>query len=54
MFMGYFFAKPLGPSSSFEGQQTFGRVMVVAGVPIVATLADRFFRKIRGAQRYSR
>lgn len=54
MFMGYFFARPLGASSSFEGQQTFGRVMVVAGVPIVATLADRFFRTIRGAQRYSR
>ena len=53
MFMGYFFAQPSGPSSSFRAQEMFGRVAVVVGVPIVATLADRAFRRIRGTRIYS-
>ena len=53
MFMGYFFATPLDASNSFKAQETFGQVAVVVGVPIVATLADRVFRRIRGSRRYS-
>ncbi len=53
MFMGYFFAQPSDASTAFRAQQIFGRVVVLAGVPIVATLADRVFRRSRGGQTYS-
>ena len=47
MFSGYFFATPR-PGTEFESQKIFGRVLVVAGIPIAATLADRVFRSGRG------
>jgi len=47
MFTGYFFATPTSDRVQFRSQQIFGSIVVVAGVPTVATLADKLFRTTR-------
>ena len=44
MFSGFFFASPNASGVDFKDQQLFGRILVVAGIPIAATAADRVFR----------
>ncbi|HSH76853.1 MAG TPA: TonB-dependent receptor plug domain-containing protein, partial [Longimicrobiales bacterium] len=38
MFMGYFFATPRSDRIEFEGQKVFGRLVVLAGVPVMASV----------------
>ena len=47
MFSGFFFASPNANGVDFKDQQIFGRILVVAGIPIAAAAADRVFRTQR-------
>jgi len=47
MFSGFFFASPNARGVDFKDQQIFGRVLVVAGIPIAAAAADKVFRTQR-------